>query len=233
MTVTARALLAAALAATAASCGAQSPEQGVFVTTIGADTVLVERFSRTRDSLSGTIAARPPGGGNVQQMQYAALLAPQGLVTGIGVGASAAGAPPQVMRVSFGIDSAGTFALMHAAADAAPVRIRTAAGVIPVINISIALLEQVVRRARNIPGDTVTVPILTVDDAQTTGSVVAFVAPDSAEVATRTERLRLRIDAAGRILGAADAARGIRVERVAEAPTGWFEAAEPEQPTPR
>lgn len=218
------AVLLVALAS--ASCRAQAPETGVFITMIGTDTVLVERFERTLDTLSGEIAVRAPGQGaaEVQRLVYKAALAPQGAVTAVDLSMRIGGVVAQAAQVRLGSDSAGAYALFIQGVGNDTTRVTTAAGAVPLINVSLALLEQVVRRARNIPGDSVGVPLLSLEGGETTQSHVRFGEGGSAELVTASERMQLRVDAAGRILSGGDAARRIRVQRVAEPPAGWLDA---------
>lgn len=222
--VTARVAGVLLVALASVSCRAQVPETGVFVTTIGADTVLVERFERTLDSLSGEIGVRAPGQGPVQaqHLVYRAALAPQGVVTSVQLSMRVGGVLAQAAEVRLGTDSAGAYALFIQGAGDDTTRVATTPGAIPLINVSLALLEQVVRRARNIPGDSVGVPLLSLEGGETTQSHVRFGEGGSAELVTANERMQLQVDAAGRILAGSDAARRIRVERVGAVPAGWL-----------
>lgn len=211
------------------SCRAQAPETGVFITTIGTDTVLVEQFSRTLDSLTGVIGVRAPGQGTgeVQHLVYTVSLAPQGMVTSVELSMRIGGVVAQAARVRLGSDTSGAYATFIQGAGDDTTRVTTEPGAIPLINVSLALLEQVVRRARNIPGDSVAVPLLSLEGGETTRSHVRFGAAGRAELVTASERMQLQVDAAGRILGGGDSARSIRVERVAAAPAGWLRDATP------
>lgn len=222
--ISGRVLAVLLVAVASVSCHAQSPERGVFLTMMGADTVLVERFERTADSLAGEIAVRAPSQGRseTQHLMYSATLAPQGVVTAVALSMRVGGVVAQAAQVRLGADSAGAYALFIQGVGDDTSRVATDRGAIPLINVSIALLEQVVRRARNIPGDSVSVPLLSLEGGETTQSLVSFDAKGGAELVTASERMQLRVDAAGRILGGGDATRRIRVERVAEAPPGWL-----------
>lgn len=223
MRVPARVLAVVMIVAVSAGCRAQAPESGVFLTTIGADTVLVERFTRSADSLHGEIAVRAPGEGTTaQHLVYAVALAPQGIVTGVDLSMRVAGVVAQAAQVRLGRDSTGAYALFIQGAGDDTTRVATEPGAIPLINVSIALLEQVVRRARNIPGDSVAVPLLSLEGGETTRSHVRFDPAGGAELVTASERMQLEVDAAGRILAGGNPARGIRVERMTEPPPGWL-----------
>lgn len=214
-----RVLLLACLPVAACS---KSPDQ-VFIVLMDADTVVVERVRRSADSLSGTIATRAPGAARIQRIQYAAALAPGMLVRELVVATPVDGAPrPQVTWVRMGRDSAGAFAATMQGTEPATAR-RFAVGqeAVPTISFSVGLLEQVVRRARNIPGDTVTVPIFVSDTRVPMRSTATF-AGDSVHLVTGAERLMLRVDAGGGILGGGDPGRPLRIERVAVAPPGWL-----------
>ena len=226
-------IAAVALVAIASSgCAAQAPESGVFVTMIGADTVLVERFERTLDTLSGEIAVRAPGQGpgEIQRLVYRAALAPQGAVRSVDLSMRIGDVVAQAAQVRLGSDSSGAFALFIQGAGDDTTRVATETGAVPLINVSIALLEQVVRRARNIPGDSVVVPLLSLEGGETTESHVRFGDGGTAELITANERMMLRVDAAGRILSGGDAGRRIRVERIASVPSGWLAEAQDSRP---
>jgi len=219
-----RALFAVAMltAVAAAACGGQAPESAGFVVRIGADTVVMERYTRTRDSLVGEVMVRPPGGAP-QRLHYRAALGARGEVTEMAIEAWSPGAAPELASVVMHADSAGAVALLRARADTTALRIPTARGAIPVIDVSIAHLEAVVRRARESPGDTVTVPLFMLTGARTLTSQVVRLAPDTVRTVTGTDTLTLRVDPHGRILAAGDPARRIAVTRVDSVPARWFE----------
>ena len=227
-----------ALAAPLGSSAAQAPgvsapgapDNGAYVVMMGPDTVVVERFTRTADTLSARIAVRPPGGAAMQRVRFVAALGREQLVQEIQVSADAEdptgnAAASATARVSFTTDSTGTVAHIGRAGSDQTLPMPTDAGAIPLINVSIALVEQVVRRARALPGDSVTVPLFQLQGGSTSTAHVRFVG-DSAHMLTGSDRLTLRVDDAGRILGGGDPSRRIRIERVERVPAGWFDSRE-------
>lgn len=204
-------------------CVGQSPEQGVYVAVLGTDTIVVERVRRTADSLSGDVAVRAPGSGALSRIEYAASLAPQGLVHELVVAMpSEEDGQRRTTWVRMGSDSSGAYAATMRGTDpGTSERHATGPAAVPTISVSLGLLEQVLRRARNIPGDSVAVPVFLVDQGRAMQSVARF-AGDSVELATDTERMHLQTDGAGRILGGGDSARGLRILRAAAPPSGWL-----------
>lgn len=209
--------------ATLAGCAPAGTEQVTYVAMLGPDTVVVERVRRTADSLSGHVGIRSPGGELTQHARYAAALAPQGLVSEIVVALPArASTPGSTKWVRMGRDTAGSYAaLMDGTDPRTSRRAATQRDAVPTISVSIGLLEQVLRRARNIPGDSVTVPVFVLDDERTMPASARFTR-DSVRLVTDSETLMLRTDAAGRILGGGDPARQLRITRAFTVPRGWL-----------
>ncbi len=199
--VTARAAALAALAALApaARAAAQAPaDRSMYYLLRGADTVLVERVARTPARLDVLMSL---GGGSVR---YGADLAPDAHVTAMAVAARSPGdtAVGQRVWLSFAGDSAtvelrGTSGEPHQ-------RVGTKAGVVPYVNPSPASFEQIARRARALgaaPGRPATVPIF-VPGGTTVDAAVSAPSADSVVITLPPGvDIRLRLDAAGHVLG--------------------------------
>ena len=92
--MTAKKLLVPVLIALSTVAGAQTPTvTGTFVSTLGNDTIQIERYTRTGDKLEGDIARRAP---RVQVTHYVADLA-TGRIKGMSVSTR-----------RFGVDPAGS-----------------------------------------------------------------------------------------------------------------------------
>ena len=189
-------------------------DSGVFVVRHANDTVATEIFSRTETGLQGTLTVR----NSVATSQwYSAVLAPDGTVPLIDVtvrqngdSGRAKGRIVSRARVIFREDSA--------AVDEANDRgmrtfvFGTQRGAIPYLNLSFALLEQAVRRAR--AGNPASeVPLFNLGGGQTVDGKVSALGADSVSMAIGTVEYHLRLDPAGRLLGGRIPAQDVVVER--------------------
>ena len=125
-------------------------DSGSFLVRRGRDTVATERFVRTATKLEGTLSIR---NAKATSERYAAVLAPDGSVPLIEVtvqeGADSGSSRPRIVqraRVIFKEDSA---AVDEIGSSGLVTRVMgTESGAIPYLNLSFALIEQAVRRAR-------------------------------------------------------------------------------------
>jgi hypothetical protein len=212
--VSARFPAAVLLAQTAA------PDSGVFILRHAGDTVATERFVRTATTLRGTLAIR---GGNGSLEGYEAVVAPDASVAMIEVTVrqakdSAAASGPasgrvvQRARVIFKEDSA---AVDDVGSRGLQTRVfGTERGVVPYLNLSFALLEQAVRRARAVTPEASRVAFFNLGGGQTLDAKVARVGTDSVTLALGNVEFRLRVDSAGRILGGAIPSQQLVADRV-------------------
>lgn len=87
-------------------------------------------------------------------------------------------------------------------------------GALPYINLSSALLEQIVRRARVVGGEAVVIPLLALENGFAFSATVIRVGADSAVVVLPPGvELRLRVDAQGRLLGGSVPSQGVVIVR--------------------
>jgi len=208
-----RLLLAAALTIPAA---ARAQDRGAFVVVVGRDTILVERFTRTADSVA--VAAELTGRARLAYSLRTAADASVSAVELRGWTAGAAeGAPPaQQAQVAFAGDSA--LATLAGGGQSRTQVAHGTRGALPMMNPSAVMPEQVLMRARALsPRDSVTVPVLTLGTTQPYAARVRWVGADSAVLTLGPVEVRARVDAAGRMLGAAVPAQNLTILRVAEA----------------
>ncbi len=144
------ALLGPLLAPAAPLPAQMAPDSGAFVIRHGRDTVATERFSRTATHLEGTLQLRDP---SRTSQRYSAVVAPDATLPlieitvreGVDSGLSRAKVR-QRARVIFKEDSA---AVDEVGQSGLVTRVfGTDPGAMPYLNLSFALLEQAVRRAR-------------------------------------------------------------------------------------
>lgn len=193
---------------------AQRPaEQGGFVVLRGADTLAVERFSRGVDRLEGELLDRTIG----QRWSYAAQLGPGGLVptieTAIRTATAAEDAPPwQRATLTFRGDS--VIAEIRSGESTQTQRLGSREGALPYLNLSLAIVEQILHRARALGGERVEVPLFAVSGGQTFAAAVERRGRDSAVVSLGGVEMRLATDSEGRVLGGGVPAQGISLRRV-------------------
>ncbi|HYW09001.1 MAG TPA: hypothetical protein VE913_18725, partial [Longimicrobium sp.] len=205
-------IAAALLLAPAALAAQAQPERAAFVIRVGADTIALERFTRTAASVEGELTIR-----NQARIGYTLATAADARATGMRLRARAdrdpvPGGAAQEMSIRFAGDTA-------VATVAGQDRRVAAAGAIPFINPSFVLTEQMLMRGRRIGGrDSVSVPILEVNSMTVVPARIRWIGVDSAVVAIGNTEMRARVDAAGRLLGVAVPAQGLTVERVASLP---------------
>jgi hypothetical protein len=193
------------------------PERVGYVVRRGSDTVVVERASWSRDLLSGDLSVS--GQGNVE---YQVTIEPAQTVSRlvVGVVAPAAGPAGAATQRSTATFSGDTVVVETIRGDSTRVtRFATREGAIPYINPSMALAEQILRRARVVGGPEVEVPVfLTSGSIQTVTATVSFVGSDSARIALGGAELRFATDATGRVLGGTIPSQGLSIERTRELP---------------
>ena len=189
-------------------------DSGTFVIRHARDTVATERFSRTENKLEGTLAIHDTKKTN---QGYRAVVAPDQTLPLIEVtvreGTDSAGRKARVTqraRVIFKEDSAAVDAL---GGDGLQTRLfATERGAVPYLNLSFALLEQAVRRARAAP-DTAQVAFFNLGGGQTLTARLAWLSADSLRLDIGGVEYHLRVDSAGRVLGGRIPAQDVVAER--------------------
>lgn len=191
---------AAALAATPVFAQAGTPQQGetaAFVVTLGNDTLAVEKFTRTRDRITGEVVSRSP---RTVTRSYTAILNPDGTVQRLEMTSRQPGGtqPPTVSNVEFTADSA--FARIQRGDSVFNFRM-AAAHPFPLVNFSHAFYEQAMMHARGLRADSVQVALVPVGANQSYAMTVRAAGADSMRLANLAGVQRVATDARGRLLG--------------------------------
>src|SRR3979411_820128 len=203
-----RFILAAAALTAAPSLHAQSPERAVFLVRLGADTIAVERASRTGAQLEGRLLIRSPALRIGQQVTLTESSTVERVVATVGVGATG-DSVQQRAELTFRGDSATS----HVEDTRAPVPVadrqfKVVRGAIPFVNLSGLSLELILRRVRALGGDTVRVPLLLIGGQELT-AIVTRRGADSAVVSLGGVALHARTDGEGRLPGAGGPLGGV------------------------
>ena len=198
-----------------ASVGGQTvSDTGSFTVLHARDTVATERFARTATSLSGVLAV-PTARGTSQR--WTAVVAPDATLPlievvvqeGVDTGVTKARVT-QRARVIFKEDSAAVDAV---GGNGLQTRLfGTKRGAVPYLNLSFALLEQAVRRARA-AADHTQVAFFNLGGGQTLTARIAPMGSDSLSLDIGDVRYHLRVDSAGRVLGGRIPSQDVVAER--------------------
>ena len=194
--------------------GPQQEGPYTFMLLRDADTVAVESVTRTPTTLRAELTADGQG-----TIRHTTALAPDGVAIRTELHVYPPGMPldqPTSIHgyVVFREDSTLTpivpgDSLFAAHFDDLP-------NALPYLNRSLALVEQVVRRARKLEGDLVEVPLFIIPGAQPGYASVRKFGTDSAAVFLGRVELRLRTDREGSVLGGS--VQGLRIVRQHLAP---------------
>lgn len=228
-----RGVAGAAVLALASAGGAagQGVERGAFVVRRGGDTLAVESFARTPARVESELAFRTPP----VRIRIAEELTPDARVSRVDMTVLGAGSGGDTALVTESVVFRGDSALAEVRAPGVPPRQAFApgAGALPYVNISVAGLEQVVRRARALGGDTARVPMLVLQSGAAFAVTVSRLGADSVLLSLPPGvEIRLAVDAAGRVLGGRVPSQGIVMERVADAGLRMGAAPRPDYSAP-
>ena len=188
----------------AASAGAQNGvERGGFVTRLGNDTIAVERFVRTRDSIAGQVVVRTP---MTRRYSYVARLGPDGNVTTYSATVLESGAADAPVLARFDAelrgDSVRSTNSQHDTtrtnAEAVP------RGSVPLLQPTYALHEILVHRAIAAAGKPVAFSWWVVGDGPGDTGTVIQAKPGLVLIRAPTDTMRIETDATGEIVHAAD-----------------------------
>jgi uncharacterized protein len=184
-------------------------DRGAFVIHNGADTVVVDRFSRNDNELRGVMAVRGQG-----RIEYVMTFGPDNMVRTLQLssfkpGATATDTAMQKVLATLRGDSV-TFTTAGK-----PTSVPTKAGAIPSINNALSITEVFTRRARaaNRTGD---YWYLAMSGAATIPLVVRPAGADSVVITLAGQRQHFKIDALGRILGGSIEGQPFVVDRATE-----------------
>jgi hypothetical protein len=190
-------------------------DSGRFVVRHAGDTVAVETFARSASKLEGTLALR---NSKKTSEHYSAAIAADGTLPlieitvreGADTGATR-GKVVQRARVIFKEDSA---AVDEVGNTGLVTRVfGTSVGAVPYLNLSFALMEQAVRRARRSGGES-QVSFFNLAGGQTLPAKVSALGSDSVAVEIGNIQFHLRLDREGRVLGGRIPSQDVVAERL-------------------
>ena len=201
-----RVLFGLVLATPLALAAQASPsDSGAFLITLGADTVIVERYTRSGDQLVDDMVLRDRTPTIVRH--FVATLRPDGSVARLELdaklAAGGAGGAGSALHGVATFTTDETFFEITRDGGKRRATVVTPGGALPFFNYSFTLYEQIGRRARALGKSPVKVPVIGVGDSSPFDLTVAFPAPDSLTVGFGDEApTRMKLDATGRVLGA-------------------------------
>ena len=189
-------------------------DSGTYFIRHGTDTVATEQFHRTSTRLEGTLAIR---NSTRTSERWVAVIGPDATLPLIEVtireGTGSAGMKARVKeraRVIFKGDSAAVDAV-----GGSGVQTRlfgTQLGALPYLNLSFALLEQAVRRARVAPEHN-QIPFFNLGGGQTITAKLSPLGSDSLLLEIGSVRYHLLVDTKGRVMGGRIPAQNVVVDR--------------------
>ncbi len=169
-------------------------DRGALIIRRGSDTLVVDRFIRSADTLKGSVQVK-----GQPRLDYLVVLGPGESVRSLILGVYAAGAardakPLQRVRVAM----QGDTAVVETAAGTQRVPSKT--GAVPSFNNALAISELFTRRAR-ISGGVADLPYFALNGGVTIDVQVRPISADSMMVTIAQQTERLNVDPGGRILG--------------------------------
>ena len=185
---------------------AQEAERASFYLLRGADTVIIERSIRTPSELTGEFLDKARGA----RLEYVAAITPAKTINRLAVHSyrSATDTTGEIatfelegneMRVTIGKD--GT------------VPLPSVEGALPVLNPSVAFIEQLVMRAKTLSSEpSVSVPVFLIGTQNSSTASVSFKA-DSAVIIYANVVMRVAISATGRVRGGVVPAQQVTITR--------------------
>jgi dienelactone hydrolase len=187
-----------------------SPEHGAFVVMTGADTMIVDRFTWTADTLRGSVAMKGQA-----RVEYVVSLGPQYTVRTIAIkqfkwGAAPGDSPTTEVFATMQGDSV----IFLVAGNTT--RLGTKTGAVPAFNNAFAIGELFTRRSRA-SGGSGDYWYLAINGGVTLPVTVRPAGADSAVFAIAGQQERFKVDAAGRILGGYVVGQPAIITRVGEA----------------
>lgn len=186
-------------------------EEGVFVVERNGAPLLTERFTRTADRLTTELSAE-----GEERVTQTAMLAPDGTVSRLELrvfapDADAGDAPRERAVVHLRGDTAVVHVLEEGRANTARAAVPDGTVVFP-LEESVAMVEQVLRRARQVGGQRMEVPVL-MAGGETRRLTVTFTGPTTALIEGEDTDLTVTVDADGRLLAGRSESRGLTIRR--------------------
>lgn len=200
------------LAWAAASAAGQAEEKAAFVVRLGRDTFAVENITRVPGRLESELTGAAIGRVVLRVEEGPEATIPLLTLRVWRPGASPDSAPAQSGRLEFRDDTAVVSFSIPAGTPTQ--RIATRPGALPFLNPSFGLIEEMMRHARALGGDTVTFPFFSLQGGRTTSATVVWATDDSASLNLGGVRLDLVISPDGRLLSGTVPAQNLTVTRV-------------------
>jgi uncharacterized protein len=186
---------------------ARAQDRVTYYLVAGNDTIMAERVTRTATGFSGELADRVRG----SRVTYAAtVVARTALITELTTRVFRTSLDTVGDRASFTIGGDSVMARMG---NAAPAHIPAAPATLPLLNPSVAFIEQVMMRARAIAGTGAQIPILIIGAPQPFSAAVRWVGADSAVLQYAGVTMELAVSPEGRVLGGGIPAQRLRIVR--------------------
>jgi hypothetical protein len=195
----------------------RAESSGGFVTTLGRDTIAIERFARYADRIEGDVAIRHP---RTRTIHYSARLGPKGTVTKLDmtsrVAAAPASAPFIIERYTTVDDTVLVTDVKRSGVRDTVGSGRTTvpkSGAVPFIQSSTVFAEQMVQQLLRAKVDSLEIPQFTFGPNHAFASYVRRVSKDFMDVNVGAPGYA-RIDASGRVLGLSARASTVKTETV-------------------
>lgn len=177
---------------------APSKEQtGAFITLYGTDTASIERFSRSASSTSASLVIN-----RLSQMDFILVITPEQRVA-------------ELRRKSSSYEEKTPADTLYCSPDSLSASKRKPWAVLPYIDRSTVLLEQVVRFAQLQPGPNVKVRLFRTIPQQSVVALVHFATLRRVQVDLQGMHYEIQLDKRGSIEAASLPAYGVRIQRVA------------------
>jgi hypothetical protein len=187
-------------------------DSGTFVIRHARDTVAIEQFTRTATKLEGTLSIR---NAKKTSERYSAVIGPDATLPLIEVsireGVDSGLVRAKILQRARVIFKEDSVAVDELSRDGITTRVfASEEGAVPYINLSFALLEQAVRRARS---RGFKVSLFNLGGGQTLSAKVSPHGTDSLKLDIGDIRFHLRVDSEGRVLGGRIPVQDVVVER--------------------
>jgi|GEM_PF-287217 len=185
-------------------------DRGAFVALNGADTVVVDKFVRTADTLRGSVAMKGQA-----RVEYVVALGPENTVRTMAIKQFKWGAAPDEAPTAEVLTTIqGDSVIIQMAGNT--VRVGTKAGAVPSFGNSFAIGELFTRRARA-SGGSGDYPYLAINGGVTLPLTVRPIGTDSMLITIAGQEERFKVDAAGRMIGGFVTGQPVIITRVGEA----------------
>ena len=231
----------ASLAVIARSSIAQAAaDRGAFIIIQRGDTVAIERFARTPDSVNVDLTVKMQA-----RFVYVAKTAPDFTIPRIALQVYLLNAPadaPPAQSAILTMKGDSVIAEITAGGQSQTQRIKTITGAVMIPPSSIAAFEQLTMKARAFErasaGKAIetshpyTIPVFATAGGATLNATVVGVGADSMVVNVAGQEYRLKVDPLGRILGGVAAAVGVTISRVDQATAAGLALGKPDYSAP-